>query len=292
MGQLHEKNPLATFGSTKFADWTDAELSVFHNPAFEGYAAGTPCPGSTTACCESPPEPKDLVFLNDPPSAVDWRAKGAVTAVKDQGICGSCWAFATAGTIEGQWAAAGHELKDVSVQEIVSCNVDDLGCQGGRVDTALRWLARTRSGNAVSERDYPYVNSGVAPLCGDNPRMHIAASVEVPHGCKDVPHDEDQMLAVLAEKGPFAVAVDADSWITYKSGIMTDCEAGSVSHGVLVVGYGTEGGQKYWLIKNSWGQRWGEEGYIRLAFGSDQCKITYRPVMAIAKPSANISVFV
>merc|ERR1712137_884849 len=95
---------------------------------------------------------------------IDWREKGAVTQVKDQGRCGSCWAFATAGTIEGQWAAAGNELKDVSVQQIVSCNVDDLGCSGGRVDTALRWMARTRSGNAEAEEQYPYVSaSGTAP---------------------------------------------------------------------------------------------------------------------------------
>lgn len=321
--QAQQRNPLATFGATKFSDWTEGELSASFNPAYEGYQAGEPCPGTTTACCELPPAPEDLLFLGDPPSSVDWRAKGAVTAVKDQGRCGSCWAFATAGTIEGQWAAAGNALKDVSVQQIVSCNVDDLGCSGGRVDTALRWMARTRSGNAEAEEQYPYVSgSGSAPPCADlacwalspaatdawcttncmavppncpaslcscdgtNPHEHIAAKIT---GCKDIPHDEDQMLAVLAEKGPFAAAIDADIWTSYKGGIMTGCDAGAVSHGVLVVGFGTENDQKYWLIKNSWAESWGESGYVRLAFGSNQCSITYRPVMALAKSSANSS---
>merc|ERR1711862_744798 len=90
---------------------------------------------------------------------------------------------------------------------------------------------------------------------GTNPHEHIAAKIT---GCKDVPHDEDQMLAVLAEKGPFAAAIDADIWTSYKSGIMTGCDAGSVSHGVLVVGAGADGDQKYWIIKNH-GEHHGEK---------------------------------
>jgi len=321
--RAQERNPFAVFGASKFSDWTEAELEASFNSAYDGYQAGEPCPGGSTACCELPPAPEELLYLNDPPSSIDWRAKGAVTKVKEQGSCGACWAFATAGTIEGQWAAAGNDLEDVSVQQLVSCNVDDLGCSGGRVDTALRWLTRTRSGNAEAEEQYPYISgSGSAPPCADlacwalspsitdawctvncmaivpncpaslcscngtNPHEHIAAKIT---GCRDVPHDEDQMLAVLAEKGPFAVAIDADIWTSYKGGIMTGCDAGHVSHGVLVVGYGIDGDQKYWLIKNSWGESWGESGYVRLAFGSNQCNIAYRPVMALAKSSAKAS---
>lgn len=319
--ELQQRNPLATFGATDFADWTKSELAALQNPAYEGYSAGNPCPGGhDVPCCELPPAPEELRFLTELPDSWDWRSRGAVTAVKSQGACGSCWAFATAGTIEGQWAAAGNPLMDVSVQQIVSCNVDDLGCRGGRVDTALRWLARTRAGNAEAEEQYPYVSgTGSAPPCGDlacwsisaavtdiwcanncwapvpncpsslctcngtNPREKIAATIT---GCKDVPRDEDQMAAVLVEKGPFAAAIDATTWTSYKGGIMTNCPSGAHNHGVLVVGFGTEGSQKYWIIKNSWGHGFGEAGYIRLAFGSDQCSLTYRPVMALVESSS------
>merc|ERR1712224_557392 len=97
----------------------------------------------------------------------------------------------------------------------------------------------------------------------------------------DVPRDEEQMAAVLVDKGPFSLAVDAGMWTSYTGGILTNCPSGTPSHGVLVVGFGMEGAQKYWLIKNSWGHGWGESGYIRLAFGSNQCSVTYRPVMAL-----------
>lgn len=318
--RLAERNPLARFGPTDFSDWTEGELASMYNPELEGYEAGAPCPGGhDVLCCELPPDPKDILSVRDLPVSWDWRTKGAVTSVKSQGACGSCWAFATAGTIEGQWAAAGNPLVDVSVQQIVACNVDDLGCRGGRVDTALRWLARTRSGNAEADEQYPYVSgTGSSPPCGDlscwsispavtdiwcanncwaavpncppslctcngtNPKEKIAATIT---GCRDLPRDENQMAAVLVEKGPFAVAIDSTTWTTYRGGIMTDCPSGAHNHGVLVVGYGTESSQKYWIIKNSWGHGWGEEGYIRLAFGSDQCSMTYRPIMAIAKSS-------
>lgn len=316
VAEVQQRNPLATFGMTDFADWTENELVAMQNVAYEGYQAGEPCPGGNkVACCELAPEPKDLRSIKDLPSSWDWRTKGAVTAVKSQGACGSCWAFATAGAIEGAWAAAGNELVDVSVQQIVACNVDDLGCRGGRVDTALRWLARARLGRAEADEQYPYVsgtgssppcgdaacwsinpsvtdiwcaNNCWAPVpncppaicsCGDNPKENVAATIT---GCRDVPRDEDQMAAVLVEHGPFAVAIDAGTWTGYKGGIMTNCPSGAHNHGVLVVGYGVAGSQKYWLIKNSWGHGFGESGYIRLAFGSDQCSMTFRPIMAIA----------
>jgi len=318
---LQQKNPLAQFGPTELSDKTKEEIRSYTT----GYDVSSPCPGLTTSCCELPNE-YSAVQLAAAPASIDWRNKGAVSSVKNQGSCGSCWAFATAGAVEGAWGAAGHTLKDVSVQEFVSCNEDDLGCQGGRVDTSLRWLARERDGNAVSWKQYPYASaSGSAPAChddscwalsaavsddwctvncraptpncppslcscnGTNPHLDIAATV-TKKGCQDLPKDEDQLAAQLAETGPFALAVNAGPWTSYKGGIMTGCPTGGVDHGVLAVGYGTDTvngtSAKYWLIKNSWGTSFGESGYIRLAFGSNQCSLTYRPIRAIAEPAS------
>jgi len=318
--EMQARNPLAEFGFTEMSDLTEEELI----PYTQGYDVKTPCPGLSRSCCEDP-----LVLsateLVQAPDSIDWRQKGAVTGVKDQGSCGSCWAFAAAGAVEGAWGAAGHTLIDVSVQELVSCNEDDLGCQGGRVDTTLRWLARERSGNAVTEASYPYASaSGSAPACGDkscwaigpsatddwctvncravvpncpatlckcdgvNPHIKIAATV-TKKGCQDLPADEDQLAAQLAQTGPFAIAINAGPWTGYKGGIMTDCPQGSVSHGVVAVGYGSDtvngSATKYWLVKNSWGKNFGEDGYIRLAFGSNQCSFTFRPIRALVDPA-------
>jgi len=322
---LQEANPLATFGPNAFSDFTIDEFLPYHNSGSH-YQSSTPCPGTSTNCCELADEAYSLKKNAVAPSAVDWREKGTVTSVKDQGRCGSCWAFAATGTVEGQWAAAGHKLTDLSTQEFVSCEVDDLGCSGGRVDTALRWLARERHGNMVTEKTYPYVSaSGTAPPCADkacwalvpsvsddwctanckppagvpvncpatlcscngtNPHIQIGAKV-TSKGCKDVAHNEEQMATWLAQHGPFAAAVAASTWTSYKGGILTSCD-GAVDHGVTVVGYGSEtinGNEtKFWIIKNSWAETWGEKGYIRLAFGSDLCHITFRPVTALVEP--------
>jgi len=319
--EMQSRNPLAEFGFTEMSDLTEEELI----PYTQGYDVQTPCPGLSRSCCELPPAMLSGTDLAQVPDSIDWRQKGAVTGVKDQGSCGSCWAFAAAGAVEGAWGAAGHTLKDVSVQELVSCNEDDLGCRGGRVDTTLRWLARERSGNAVTDASYPYASaSGSAPTCNDhacwsiaapatddwctvncknvvpncpaelcscdgvNPNIKIAATVTSP-GCQDLPQDEDQLAAQLAQTGPFAIAINAGPWTGYKGGIMTDCPLGSVSHGVVAVGYGSDTvngtATKYWLIKNSWGKNFGEDGYIRLAFGSDQCSFTFRPIRALVDPA-------
>lgn len=320
---VQQANPFASFGPNRFSDMTEEEFEQLRNHAYEEEIK-TPCPGLSANCCELPDEFGVQTLVDQ----WDWRSKGAVTPVKDQGRCGSCWAFATCGTIEGQWAAAGGNLTDVSVQQLVSCESDDLGCSGGRVDTALRWIHRERNGNAEADLSYPYTaGSGTATPCADkscwalqptvtddwctsncmgtppncpaslcscdgtNPHEQVAAKVA---GCKDLPKDEDQMAAILVQKGPFAVAINADTWTSYKGGIMTDCPAGRVSHGVTVVGFGSEevNGNltKYWIIKNSWAESWGEGGYIRLGFGANLCSITYRPVMAIVDAPQSISV--
>eukprot|EP01084_Bolivina_argentea_P229892 387904_1 len=194
--------------------------------------------------------------------AVDWRKQGYVTPVKNQGMCGSCWAFSSTGNMEGQWMKAKGSLVSFSEEELVQCagSAGNLGCRGGLMDNAFKWVAQ--NGGIDSESDYPYTSgTGTTGTCKSSKLSNVAASFS---SHIDVAQDEEQMAAWVAKNGPLAIAVDAASgWQTYNGGIMSDCYGTSLDHGVLLVGYGTENGTDYWLIKNSWGSGWGEDGYIR-----------------------------
>jgi C1A family cysteine protease len=203
-------------------------------------------------------------------TSVDWRAKGAVTVVKDQGQCGSCWSFSATGNMEGQWKLAGHDLVSISEQALVSCDHVDSGCNGGLMDNAFEWAIQ--HGGLPAEATYPYTSgNGVVGACQSAKMTPIVAKFT---SHKDIPKSEDQLLAQLVKSGPVAIAVDATSFQTYHSGIMNNCDFQQLDHGVLLVGYGTDNGVKYWIVKNSWASTWGESGYIRLKYGSNQCGLT------------------
>jgi C1A family cysteine protease len=269
---LQAANPLATFGANVFADLSEEEFKVRHNG--DKYFA--------LRLSESKPVPN--IFTEEQVRAavgasVDWRAKGAVTAVKDQGQCGSCWSFSTTGNIEGQWFLANHSLTAVSEQQLVSCDTVDQGCNGGLMDNAFQWLIQNRQGKIATESSYPYVSGGgSAPSCADTgkPTGAIITSYN------DIPKNESQMAAWIMTGGPIAIAVDATSWQTYTSGIMTNCQSNQLDHGVLAVGLGVSGSQQYWIIKNSWASSWGESGYIRVAYGTNQCLINNYPTSSVA----------
>jgi cysteine peptidase B len=206
--------------------------------------------------------------------AVDWRTKGAVTGVKNQGQCGSCWAFSTTGGIEGQWFLAGNTLTSLSEQELVSCDTIDSGCNGGLMDNAFEWLMQSQQGAIDTEASYPYVSgNGQAPACSQSGKV-TGATI---NGHKDLPHDESQMATWVYTGGPLSIAVDATSWQTYVGGIMTNCISDQIDHGVLIVGFDETNNPPYWIVKNSWGRSWGESGYIRVSKGSNQCLITSDP---------------
>ena len=204
--------------------------------------------------------------------AVDWTAKGAVTAVKNQGQCGSCWAFSTTGAMEGAFQIAGNALTSFSEQTLVSCATSsgNQGCNGGLMDKGFEWI---ETNGIASESAYPYTSGGgVTGACKPQwtPVAKVGSYADVPAG------DEAALQAAIA-KGPVSVAIEADksAFQLYKGGVLSDA-AGcgtQLDHGVLAVGYGTDGGVDYYKVKNSWGAAWGEAGYVRMERGVNICGI-------------------
>jgi cysteine peptidase B len=260
--ELQALNPEARFGANDFADLSEEEFKTRHNAE-----------GHFRQAIKNRKPVKEL-STEATPKSKDWRTEGAVTAVKNQGQCGSCWSFSTTGNVEGQWKLAGHPLVSVSEQELVSCDTTCNGCHGGLMDLAFEWLVSARGGGITSEAQYPYVSGGgVAPACD----MTGKTSVAFINGHQDVPHSESAMAAYLAAHGPVSIGVDATSWQTYQGGVMTNCQSTQVDHGVLAVGYDLSASTPYWIIKNSWAASWGEEGYIRVKYGTNQCLLTSAP---------------
>jgi cathepsin F/cysteine peptidase B len=204
-------------------------------------------------------------------SSIDWRTRGAVTGVKNQGMCGSCWSFSATGNMEGQWKISGKALVGLSEEELVQCSHNgNMGCNGGLMDYAFEWV--TQNGGIDSEASYPYTSgSGQTGTC-QNSKLTNHVAKFASH--VDIAQSEAQMATWIEANGPLAVAVDASSgWQTYSGGIMTTCSGRQLDHGVLAVGFGTSGATNYWIVKNSWGVGWGESGYIRLQKGTNQCGI-------------------
>ncbi|XP_030203032.1 cathepsin L1 isoform X1 [Gadus morhua] len=212
------------------------------------------------------------------PESVDWRQKGLVSPVQNQGHCGSCWAFSTVGALEGQMARKTGVLQPLSPQNLMDCSYENHGCKGGWVSKAFQYIID--NDGIDSGRCYPYEEKVRDCRYSSRGRAGYCVSFAA------VPSSNEMALqAVVALVGPVSVSINAGlpSFHHYKEGVYDppDCSTQTINHAVLVVGYGTDQGLDYWIVKNSWGSRWGEQGYIRMARNKNLCAIARHPFYPI-----------
>uniref|UniRef100_A0A3B3XAZ8 Cathepsin F n=1 Tax=Poecilia mexicana TaxID=48701 RepID=A0A3B3XAZ8_9TELE len=247
----------AEYGVTKFSDLTEEEFrSTYLNPLLSQWTLHRPMKPAPTA-------------KGPAPSSWDWRDHGAVSPVKNQGMCGSCWAFSVTGNIEGQWFLKNGTLLSLSEQELVDCDGLDQACRGGLPSNAYEAIEKL--GGLETETDYSY--KGHKQTCDFTDRK-VAAYI---NSSLEISKDEKDIAAWLAEKGPISVALNAFAMQFYRKGVSHPmkifCNPWMIDHAVLLVGYGERNGIPFWAIKNSWGEDYGEEGYYYLYRGSNACGI-------------------
>jgi len=206
----------------------------------------------------------------------DWRQWGKVTSVKNQGKCGSCWAFSATGAVESLWAISNHTLIDLSEQELVDCssNFGNSGCQGGWMNNAFDFIQQN---GLTSEANYPYTATN--GTC--NYTLAAQSNITRIDGYQVPVANSSVWLEISLLTNPVSVAVQADQkiWQLYKGGVVTKNCGTDLDHGVLVVGYNSVVQTPYFIVKNSWGTQWGEQGYIRIGVqdGAGVCGIQMYP---------------
>jgi cathepsin L len=271
--ETNGKNLSYTVELNKFADLTNGEYKALYL-------------GYKPELRRSSEKPMSIVGAPDayPSGSLDWSQKGAVTGVKDQGQCGSCWAFSTTGSVEGAVAIAHGDLNSLSEQELMDCSwsYGNMACNGGLMDNAFKYVMQY---GLCTEKAYPYTATS-SKTCKSSPQTSGGCGYSVYtkiSNYKDVAHNENSLGAAV-DIGPVSVAIEADqtAFQMYKSGVFNAACGQNLDHGVLVVGYGHDDASNldYWKVKNSWGTSWGEAGYIQMIRNQDECGIANEPSAA------------
>ena len=265
METFQEENGSYRTGITKFSDLTHQEFAkIYLNLNYDALAVANF-------------KPRVVKVTNAAPDAWDWNEKGYVAPVKDQGSCGSCWAFSTVANLEGQYYKGKGKMVTMSEQMLVDCDTYDSACNGGLMEYAFTWLQE--NGGIMTDTDYPY--KGYKSSCRSDASKYVDMTITgyTKLGSSSSTVDEDEIKEFLYETGPLAVALNANPLQTYTGGILdktsSQCPTSGINHAVTMVGYGHDDdtGKDYWLVKNSWGKSWGESGYFRIRRGNGTCGI-------------------
>jgi C1A family cysteine protease len=289
--EMHRvSNPEASFVVNKFTDLSETEFKELYRSGYK--------PQGTRSVLAAP----KLVVDAPNRTRVDWRTKKAVSQVYDQGQCGCCWAISVTESIESHWFLAGKgALPSLSWQQLICCDctTDDVGCNGGDPNLAYKYIVK--AGGVESTKAYPFTDAGaVMPWenrCNTDQKQtgrcteckfDKSSVVATITGYENVTAgDESALLSAVAAVGPVSVCIDSEVWQTYGGGVLTKCGK-QLDHCVQVVGYDTSKKPGYYIVKNSWGKDWGENGYIRIQIGGDLCGIadvaTY-PLVGAPEPT-------
>jgi len=241
----------ATFGFTKYSDWSERE----QKNNLRGFVQNPNTRRVNT---------QKRAVEQAPTDPVDWVAKGMTTPVKDQGQCGSCWAFSTAETVESANLIAGNSIVPLSPQEIVDCDTSDGGCGGGDPQEAIGWVSQ--QGGLDTESCYPYTakdGTCSSSQCTANGTVQGAIPIDA----------DEQAIYTALQSGPLSICCDATEWSNYNGGVLSGDQCGdNTDHAIQLTGYSPDQGG-YWIVRNSWGSDWGIKGFIYLQFGANTCNM-------------------
>ena len=271
----------AVHGITRFADMSDEE--------FQGMLG---IDSRYTPKAQVIDSSNNLDDMNGTPTdSFNWMDEGKLTPIKDQGQCGSCWAFSAVSTIESVWAINGHELTEFSPQQVVSCDKEDGGCKGGLPGNAFDYVKKT--GGLATAESYPYKSGkdGSNHMChlffkksgGTISEWGYAHTPCTGYEQKPCVEDSSSIASALKKYGPLSVGLDASNFQHYTEGIFESSECSdkprNMNHAVQLVGYNTDHIVPYWIVRNSWTKDWGEDGFIKLKMGDNACGLLNIPAL-------------
>jgi len=275
--EMNGKNLSYTLGHNAFSGMDSGEFGQYMGFEYNKDVSFKGLRGSVNSVH---PVDTTVYDVSSLPSSVDWRTKGAVTSVKNQGQCGSCWSFSTTGALEGVYEINNGKLVSFSEQQLVDCDYGlrlDHACNGGLMNSAFSWISQ--NGGLCTETDYPYV-SGTTQTNGECKKTcnKVAGSTIVSYS--DVTPNSDSAMMTALSQQPVSVAIEADqrAFQLYSGGVFSEVCGTNLDHGVLLVGYGTDSasGLDYYILKNSWGESWGtQNGFMLLGRNVDASGKTY-----------------